>query len=165
VNFLLDSSSVINLHNADALGLVIQLKRCRFWLPPMVLSECQVGSAAALLELQATNAIGFIDDDIVPTELFLELLERHDLGDGETECISICQINGHGLCCDDRKARELARAMFGPDRVIGTIRVLRWCVEERLIDCQNAYALFRSMRSAGGFLPPAERSFFCAGGQ
>ena len=163
MNFLLDSSSVINLHNADALGLVARLERCRFWLPPMVVGECQVGSAAALLELQATDAIGFLDDDMVPTEVFLELLERHDLGNGETECIAICQINGHGLCCDDRKARELARALFGPDRAIGTIRVLRWCVEEGLIDCQGAHALFRGMVGAGGFLPPIDRSFFCSG--
>lgn len=161
MNVLLDSSSVINLHNAGALALVSRLKRCRFWLPPMVVSECQVGSAAAILELQAADAIGFLDDDIVPTDRFLELLELHELGDGETECIAICELNGHMLCCDDRKAREAASTLFGQDRVVGTIRVLRWCVEEGLADCGQAHDLFRSMRAAGGFLPNTDRTFFC----
>jgi len=129
----------------------------------MVVSECQVGSAAAILALQAADAVGFLDDDIVPTDLFLDLLAEHDLGDGETECIAICRINGHGMCCDDRKARELARALLGQGRVIVTIRLLRWCVEEGLIDCQQAFALFRTMRAAGGFLPPTQQEFFCVG--
>lgn len=127
----------------------------------MVVSECQVGSAAAILELQATDAVHFLDDDILPADLFLNLLAEHDLGDGETECIAICQINGHGVCCDDRKARDLARIVLGPERVIGTIRLLRWCVEDGLIDCQRAFAYFRTMRAAGGFLPVTQPEFFC----
>lgn len=129
----------------------------------MVVSECQVGSAAAILELQAADAVGFLDDDIVPTDLFLDLLAEHDLGDGETECIAICHINGNSVCCDDRKARKLAQSILGNDRVIGTIRLLRWCVEDGLIDCQLAFALFRKMRAAGGFLPATQQEFFCLG--
>lgn len=163
MNLLLDSSSIINLFNAEALDLVSGLTRCRFWLPPMVISECQVGSAAAILELQAQGSVGFLDDDIVPTEDFLALLEEHDLGDGETECIAICRINGYSLCCDDKKARELARNVLGADRVVGTIRLFRWCVEDSLLNCAQAFDLFRLMRSSGGFLPATSQEFFCSG--
>lgn len=128
----------------------------------MVVSECQVGSAAAILELQAAGAIGFLDDGVVPTSRFLELLELYELGDGETECIAICEVNGHMLCCDNRKAREVASTLFGRPRVVGTIRLLRWCVEEQLADCGLAHELFRAMRAAGGFLPDTDRNFFCA---
>lgn len=164
MNFLLDSSSVINLFNADALDIACNLKRCRFWLAPMVVSECQVGSASRIIELQSSNAVGFLDDNIVPTDLFFDLLTTHELGNGETECIALCKVSGYSICCDDRKARGLAQSILGTNRVIGTIRVLRWCVEERLIDCQQAFGLFRKMKAAGGFLPATRPDFFCTGG-
>jgi len=163
MNIVLDASSVINLHNVAALDAACHLARCRFWLTPLVVGECQASCAAKLLELKAVDAVGFVDDTTVPTELFLRLLATYQLGEGETEAISVCEVLGYDLCCDDRAARRLAKAILGEERVIGSIRVLRWCVEEAFLDCTVAFSLFEGIRMAGGFLPRVARPFFCEG--
>jgi predicted nucleic acid-binding protein len=107
--------------------------------------------------------IGFIDDAVVPTAIFLKLLADHELGEGETESIATCVALGYGLCCDDKKARFLGETVLGKKRITGSIRVLRWCVEEKLILCGEAFNFFGVMRSAGGFLPKMPQVFFCSG--
>jgi predicted nucleic acid-binding protein len=161
MNIVLDASSIINLHNVAALDAAGHLRRCFFLLTPLVVGECQASSAAKLLELKAAGVIGFVDDTTIPTELFLRLLAEHRLGPGETEAISVCQLLGYALCCDDRSARRVGKEVLGDDRVIGSLRVLRWCVEETLFDCIVAFELFQQMRAAGGFLPQIGQPFFC----
>ena len=163
MNVILDASSVINLDNVSALDAACRLVRCRFWLTPLVVGECQPSSAAKLLELKTAGALGFVDDTAIPTELFLSLLAEYDLGEGETEALSVCHVLGYDLCCDDKRARRLANEILGDQRVIGSLRVLRWCVEEAFLDCTSAFQLFQGMRAAGGFLPRVSRPFFCEG--
>lgn len=166
MRYAVDSSSVINLINAGALGLVCGLERSELWLPPLVVDECGPSGAAAILEVCGQGSLHLVNDDTVPADLFLGLLNAHGLGDGETECIALALLDDElGVCCDDGKARSTARALIAPDRVIGTIRLLRWCVEEALIDCGQAFDLFRRMKAAGGFLPDTEQAFFCADSQ
>jgi predicted nucleic acid-binding protein len=161
VKYVVDSSSVINLFNAGALHLVGRLERCELWIPPLVVGECGPTCAATVLDVRDTGNLHFVNDDVVDADLFFRLLSEHGLGDGETECIALSIVSGFGICCDDRKAREVAGATLGSDRVIGTLRLLRWCVEDRLIPCDQAFLLFREMRQQGGFLPKAAQTFFC----
>jgi predicted nucleic acid-binding protein len=161
INYAIDASSVINLNNAGALETVCRLTRCRFWLSPIVLGECQPSCAAALLALKEVGAIGFIDDAKVPTDLFLSLLADHDLGEGETESIAVSKALDFHLCCEDRKARKLAEEVLGPEAVIGSVKLLRWCVEEGLLPCDGAFNCFGEMKKAGGFLPEMAQRYFC----
>ena len=159
---LLDSSSVINLVNAGALELVCGLEDVEWWLPPAVVDECGPSCAAVTLDLQQRGLINFLDDDQVDAGRVLALLDAHRLGAGETECVAIAAETDHHVCCDDRRARTMAAGIIGADRVFGTVRLLRLCVEQRRIDCAGARRLLRAMREDGGFLPDTPRSYFCA---
>lgn len=159
----MDSCSVINLVNAGALELVCGLAGIEWWLPPSVVDESGPTCAAVTLELHERGMINFLDDHEVDAERFLMLLDRHRLGAGETECVAIASDGDHHVCCDDRRARAMAAQIIGAERVFGTIRVLRWCVEQRRIDCTEARRLLRAMRDSGGFLPDTPQTYFCAG--
>nr|WP_137117914.1 hypothetical protein [Azospirillum argentinense] len=160
-NYVIDACSVINLTNADALELVCQLPRRRFWISPAVLIETGPTCSHAVQSLLADGLMDVIDDSAISAELYADLLISGGLGDGETECIVACIGLGYDLCCDDKKARALGQKHLGQDRVVGTIRLLRWCVEENLIECNAAFRIFRTMKAAGGFLPKLQSSFFC----
>jgi predicted nucleic acid-binding protein len=161
VRYAFDSSSIINLFNAGALPLASSVARCEICLPPLVVAECEPSCAAVLLDLKQQGVLTFMTDADVDGDLFLQFLSDHGLGAGETECLAVASTHEVNICCDDRKARDVAAAMLGPGRVIGTLRLLRWMVEDELVICEEAYSLFSKMRSCGGFLPPTEKSFFC----
>lgn len=160
---LLDSCSVINVVHAEALGLICSLPEIDWWLPPMVVNECGTGCAGPILEAHQNGQLHFCNDDQVDSEQYVDLLLAHSLGEGETECIAIARSADFAICCDDRRARRVAAALIGDDRVFGTIRVLRWCVEAQLIACGEAKALLTQMRARGGYLPDMAQEFFCSG--
>jgi len=115
------------------------------------------------MTLQSDGCLHLLDDSEIPGELYLEYLSEFELGDGETECLAVCEVKSDfAVCTDDRKARQVAQTLFGAERVMGSIRVLRWCVESGSIDCGTAFELLRGMKASGGFLPDVERQFFCA---
>lgn len=152
---------MINLVNARALELVCSLNGIEWWLPPAVVDESGPTCAAVTLELQQRGVINLLNDDHVDAERFLALLDSHRLGAGETECVAIAADADYHVCCDDRRARTMAADIIGADRVFGTIRVLRWCVEQRRINCTEARRLLRAMRESGGFLPNTPQTYFC----
>ncbi|GAA4773126.1 hypothetical protein GCM10023219_20410 [Stakelama sediminis] len=139
------------------------LEGIEWWLPPVVVDESGPSCAAITLELQQRGLINFLDDGSVNAERFLELLDAHRLGAGETECMAVAAESDFHICCDDRRARLAASNLIGANRVFGTIRVLRWCVEQHKIECGEAKRLLRTMREQGGFLPDTPQSFFCRG--
>jgi hypothetical protein len=163
VNLIIDACSLINLNNADVLAVTCRLARCRFWVCPGVIIECRAEMVARLFALNAEGVIGFIDDGQMPATRILELLDQYGLGPGETESIAACEVFGYGLCSDDGPARKLAGRLLGPPRVTGSLRLLRWCVEEQLVMCEAAFSLYGIMRACGGFLPSMRQDFFCSG--
>lgn len=158
---MLDSSSIINLFNAGALALLCQLEEHQFFVPPMVVGECHGDCAAELVMLREQGCVSFIDDDAVDADQYLALLEAHRLGAGETECMAVAACNDYCVCCDDRRARQAASNLIGKERVIGTLRLLQWCVQSLVFDCAAAFAAFVAMRDSGGFLPDTAQAFFC----
>lgn len=159
---VLDSSSVINLFNAGVLALLCQLEEHDFFVPPMVVGECYGDCAIDLVALRDRGCLTFIDDDVVDADHYLALLEAHRLGAGETECMAVAAADDYNLCCDDRRAREAAAVLIGEDRVIGSLRILKWSVEISVMNCGAAFDAFETMKQKGGFLPEMPRSFFCS---
>jgi predicted nucleic acid-binding protein len=75
--------------------------------------------------------------------------------------MAVAASDDYGVCCDDRKAREAAADIVGQERVIGTLRLLQWCVQKVVMDCSVAFSAFTIMKEKGGFLPDTAQSFFC----
>lgn len=161
MRFVLDSSSIINLFNADVLALLCQLDEHEFFVPPMVVGECHGECAAELIGLRDEGCVSFINDDAVDADQYLALLDAHRLGAGETECMAVAASDNYNVCCDDRKARDAAANLIGEARVIGSLRLLQWCVQGLVIKCGVAFHAFETMKSKGGFLPDMPQSFFC----
>jgi predicted nucleic acid-binding protein len=159
----IDASSWINLSNAAALDTVLQIPEHEFLFSPLVASECHAACVVKIIELSQTCAVVRITDQQVDANLFLDLIATHELGDGETECLAICIARPDAVfCCDDRKARQVAEALLGADRVIGSLRLLKWAVEAALISSGDAFVLYTAMKAAGGFLPHIAPDWFDA---
>ena len=158
---MLDSSSIINLFNAGALALLCQLEDHDFFVPPMVVGECNGDCAVELVTLRDEGCITFINDHAVDADQYLSLLEEHRLGAGETECMAVAATDDFNVCCDDWKARQAATGFLG-EGVLGTLRLLQLCVQELVIDCAAAFDAFTTMKQMGGFLPETQQAFFCA---
>ena len=153
MQLVVDASSVINLINGGALHLLRKLRRRRFWVTRSVINEVWPTDGKQVLTEVALDGLSVIDDVDINVGRFLELLESYLLGAGETESIVACEVLGHTLCCDDRKARDLGRTILGENRVTGSIGILKWYVSELALDPTNVYQMYQVMIAKGGFLP------------
>jgi predicted nucleic acid-binding protein len=160
VDLIIDASSVINLDNVQALNLVTGLKGRTFWISPLVLGECNPACAAEILRLEQSRRIRFVDPNNISAEVFLGYLENYNLGEGETECLVLCLGHPYVLCCDDHKARYIASHLLAPERIIGSLRLLKWCVFEGLMSPEEAFSLYDAMKASGGFLPEMPLAWF-----
>jgi hypothetical protein len=50
--------------------------------------------------------------------------------------------------------------LIGAGRVLGSLRLLRWLVVEKLSSAEDVYEIYEAMKAAGGFLPVVARSWF-----
>lgn len=122
-----------------------------------------VGESGSQIEsaLRASDASTFIDGTELSADDYLSLLSDHRLGEGETEALAIARQYGALLCSDDQKARKVGKKLLGEDRVIGSLRLMRWCVEEDICKCAQAFEASVAMRAHGGFIPELPQEFFC----
>jgi predicted nucleic acid-binding protein len=160
MDLITDASSIINLSNAGALNIVTGLPDLTVCVSPLVVGECGPTCAAELLAHQDKGTIRFVDPEEVTAELFLSLLDEHDLGEGETECLALLLSGGYIFCCDDGKARKVGIALAGEDRVVGSLRLLKLAVEAGLCTSDQAFEYYQRMKDAGGFLPDVSLEWF-----
>jgi predicted nucleic acid-binding protein len=160
VDLIIDASSIINLDNAQALELVAGLSDRTIWLSPLVIGECKPTCAARIVQLEKEGLIRFVNPESVSAETFLSLLETYDLGEGETECLALSLGHPYVMCCDDSKARRIGTKLLGPERVIGSLGLLKCCVSAELISPKQAFDLYELMKKAGGFLPLVASEWF-----
>ena len=52
---------------------------------------------------------------------------------------------------------------FGAGRVIRSLRLLKWCVADALATSELAFAMYREMKDADGFLPEIQLEWFSEG--
>jgi predicted nucleic acid-binding protein len=160
VDLIIDASSVINLDNAGALDIVAKLEGHNFCLSPLVIGECHPTCAAKLAQLEQQGKIWFVDPEKVSAELFLQLLEDHELGEGETECLTLATGHPFVFVCDDAKARAVGAALLGAGRVLGSLRLLKWCVSAKIVTAVEAFGFYERMKAMGGFLPRIDQAWF-----
>lgn len=160
VAIALDASSLINLSNANALEIVLGIPNSEFLISPIVAGECHSECVAEFVRLGATCNIKFVQDNEIDADAYLDLLALHALGQGETECLIVCVSGGHSICCDDKKARAVATEMLGEDRVLGSLRLLRFAVQHGRATHAEAFQMYQAMVVAGGFLPELPLEWF-----
>lgn len=127
-----------------------------------MVGECEPTCAAELFALQERGAVRFVDPNEVSSERFLTLLDEHELGEGETECLALLLDGGYVFCCDDGKARRVAAVLTDESRVVGSLRLLKWAVKAELCTTEPAFAYYQVMKDAGGILPEILPDWFQA---
>jgi predicted nucleic acid-binding protein len=161
LNVILDSCSTINLHNGDVLEKVLQLgsSKYAFHMGTIVRGEC--GDLTAYLDEQANKGrILILPGKTITPSHFADLLNRYELGLGETECIVHAERHVLTVCTDDGAARAAAKAHLGEARVVGSLRLIRECVCAGIITPNQAYVGYELTKSRGGFLPEILPSYF-----
>lgn len=152
MSYLFDACSLFNLTNGGVLTHALALPASDFLICSAVQKETPTIRESLQLLAEA-GALHCIDDAAISASQFLEIKEKYDLGDGETECIVFAMNNSCTLVFDDLAARKIASKLIGSERVTGSIGILRACVTHSLLTKDEAYNAFITMKSLGGYLP------------
>lgn len=161
MDIVLDASALINLIRGDVLRPVLLIPDLIFHLGEIAKGEV-VTDAEIIDSAIAAGSISLLDDSTMSASEYLELLERHRLGRGETECLQYARARGFVVCADDRRARAVISSDIGQDKITGTIALMKRCVRTGLISSDAAFAAYMKMKRAGGFLPDVEAGYFSA---
>jgi predicted nucleic acid-binding protein len=129
-------------------------------LGPLVYSECGTDCGIKIQEAVTNNNLTLLDDSGVKSSMFLELIERFRLGEGETECLALSMGTDFQICSDDRKARRICEIQIGEKRVTGSLGILREAVHLGLLTAEDAIQSYYKMKLGGGFLPNIDVTFF-----
>ena len=154
-----DASCIINLLNGDSLGAVLSLSEYTFLIGPIVKSECIINQNE-ITNFINKNMLTEINADEISGGVFLHLLQQHKLGEGETECLAYCLSSDTLMACDDKRARRIGKQELGEQKVIGTLALLKTCVQYRLLTDTEALRKVEQMKSRGAFLPIVDLKFF-----
>ncbi len=157
---LLDASSIINLIKGEVFQTVLRLRDRSFFVGPQVLQECRRGHCELLDEALNQGVVTELSDTGLPASLYFELLERHGLGPGETECLAFASLAEFIVCCDDGTARRVLTQQLGAKQVTGSLGLLRDAVHEDLLSGETALKAYELMEARGGFLPQLPSGFF-----
>jgi predicted nucleic acid-binding protein len=160
VNLILDTCSIINLTNGKVFRLILRLSTYFFFVGPQTIGECEDTIRQTILECASAGELTILQDENISSAIFLELIDRYRLGDGETECLTFAKVFGYGICSDDRKARRVASDVIGADGVTGSLGLLKLAVDQELITPQRAFEAYQQMKFLGAFLPDIQRDFF-----
>lgn len=159
---ILDACTITFLTNGNLLDIVLRIEGRTWYVGQIVFEECRYkGKIIPELE-QAVNdgRITLLDDSTINAADFLNLLETHGLGDGETECLIHALSSDYVVCTDDKKARRVCASLLGQNRVVGTLTLIREAVESNLISSEGAMLAYQLMKSKGAFLPDVSADFF-----
>ena len=155
----IDACSLINLHKADVLEIVLRLPAHEFFVGAFVKEEC----GPFLKPFLENGSLKELSDDRVSSVTFSKILSRYDLGFGETECIVFATLDAMAVCSDDLKARRAAQTELGENRVTGTLFLLRECVKNGALTAHGALVAYEQMRTKGAFLPDLPDGYFDVG--
>lgn len=158
----LDACTIIFLTNGNVLDVILKLQGRTWFVGQIVFDECRI-DGKVIPELQKAvddGRITLLDGSEIDAGDFLNLLQKHGLGDGETECVAYSILDGRVVCTDDRKARNVIIINLGQDKVIGSLGLLREAVNQGLLTSVDAMNAHNLMVSKGAFLPSISSNFF-----
>lgn len=158
----IDACSAINLVNGSVLKTVLSLPDYEFFVGQLVLEECDGQSERrSILESAIEEGlITEIDEDELSGELFESLTNEFGMGAGETECLTFAEQHGEGVVTDDGRARSVSTQRFGEHRLFGSIRLLKLCVENGLLQPAEGPQIVKQMIASGGYLPQVPDDYF-----
>jgi predicted nucleic acid-binding protein len=156
---LIDTCSLVNLHNCGHLKVVCQIVPLR--VSPIVLGECSALCAAEIIDLAQNGNVAFVPDDQIDADRYLDLVGQYDIGNGEIEALVVCEAHSESFCSDDGAARKLGRELLGEGKICGSLALLKRAVEAELLSCEVAFGGYGRMVQEGAWLPPLERDYFC----
>jgi predicted nucleic acid-binding protein len=145
----IDACSLIILGNGGVLEKVLALDQHEFFVGSFVKEEC----GGFLDSYVQGGGLKKLADERLSLHDFVTLLDRYDLGYGETECIAFCISEGLTFCSDDAKARKSAESELGATRVVGTLYLLRECIRSGLLTKAEAILAYEQLKVRGAFLP------------
>ena len=149
--------------NSGHLKDVLRLSNWSFIVGPAVYKEiAKQGHQKEILdECLVEGSISLFDKEL-DIEAIDNMFTTYDLGDGETETLVICNEYNFQMCCDDKSARNMAETEIGSSNTMGSLRLLKYAVDENIIFCTQAYDAYNNMITNGGFLPKSiDHHFFC----
>jgi len=152
VNYVFDACALINLANGAVLPVVLSIPASFYFVGTLVREEC------GDLEVEIDDAIKSgriqaLDESRIPAKIYLELLAKFELGEGETECMTVAATGDYIVVTDDGLARTVITHELGKSKVTGSIGLLRTAVGNGLIDRNSSYNAYQLMRTMGAFLP------------
>jgi predicted nucleic acid-binding protein len=151
----------VNLRNGDVLGNVLELTSVgfAFHMGTIVRGEC--GDLIPYLDEQVRKGqIVILHGKTIVPARFAEILNRYELGLGETECIVHAEQHTLIVCTDDKAARSAAKAHLGETRILGSLGLVRECVCSGKVSAGQAYVSYELMKSRGAFLPDVSPEYF-----
>jgi predicted nucleic acid-binding protein len=159
---IFDACALFNLVHGEVFEVIVRMLDPPPCFGPQVRSECR-SIATVLDHALGASRIELLDDGILPASLFFELLEKYELGAGETECLTFASVQPLLVCSDDRRARNMATKELGEGRIIGTLGLLVRATELSVLTPEAAFGAYELMRRRGGFLPDVSASTFSPG--
>lgn len=161
MNVIMDACSIINLHNGGVLRCICSIPNVHIQVGPIVGGECSEDCALAIASLHSDGDLEYLEDNDLEIDYFLTFVDENKLGDGESECILLASLDEESsICCDDRRGRTKAIELIGEERVLGSLRLLKFAVHHDILDPTEAFEAYELMRAAGGFLPTIEIAYF-----
>jgi predicted nucleic acid-binding protein len=139
---------------------VLKLSDHHFSMGPQAQDEC-TACPTTLKDALDNGTIAMLDDSTIPSDTFTKLLEKYDLGAGETECLTFASHNSKAhVCTDDLSARKATGQELGRARLCGSLTLLQECVRQKLLTNEQARIGYEQMRLKGAYLPDLTPGFF-----
>ena len=95
MNVILDACSIINLHNGGVLRCVCCIPHFHVQVGPIVGGECSEDCALAIASLHTDGDLEYLEDNEIEVDDFLSFVDQNRLGDGESECILLANLDSH----------------------------------------------------------------------
>ncbi|RME29704.1 MAG: hypothetical protein D6800_02425 [Candidatus Zixiibacteriota bacterium] len=115
-----DTSFLLNFINVDRVDILGALDQFDFWIPREVAIEIREPIQVARLDAAHEIRILRTIDVAGVRELEKFAVYRKRFGLGESACLASASENGYIVALDDKKARKIAQAEFGVDRILTT---------------------------------------------
>ena len=146
---LLDATILTNFARVELTSVPIDLWGDQVYTTVEVLREYEVGIRTAGLPTLVWKQVTALR--LTDHEQAIAAKMSRKLGQGESTCLAIALIRGAIVATDDKLARRTA-ANHGI-RCIGTVGILRSCIQQGLLSQSKAQIKLEEMIAAGYYSP------------